>query len=851
MYRNIVYSAFNRDITLWTWDANGERIMEKYPYKPYLYVDDPTSNDAISLYGGKIRKVEFVDKKLRDRFCVSNEKVYGNLPPVQQFLIDKYHGLNKKSEFSVYPLKIYSLDIETFSENGFPDPKQANDKIVLISVHNSIDDGIYTFGLAAEYHTSNEKVIYKCFETEEELLKAFIKFWRKDFPDIVTGWYIDGFDVPYICNRINKLYGDDEACFRLSPTGRVWKQDNVKKRLQDYEQLWTIEGVTILDYQYIYKVFTKDKRESYSLNAICEEELGSGKLKYDAVSLSELCKTDWHKFVDYNIQDVNLLVELEEKLKYLKVCRELAYKGLTHFASSVSTIGIVDGLAAQQALEHGKTIPTFKKPPAEPFEGGFVRVPQTGLKKSILYYDANSLYPNTIVTLNISPETKLGKITRRDVEKDEYDILSVSGKLHTITKAHLDAYILKEQICISKSDILFSQKKRGIFSEIIEEIYAERVSIKKEMKRLHGLNLTNENDIVKNKYKIDQLDTRQYMIKILLNRIYGYFANPFAALYDIQLASSVTLTGQAGIKIAASVGTEYLNNKAGFNFESVIMGDTDSVVFTVQPILEKNGQDFYKDGAINTLVYEIADGLGKEIDTKIEEWAKTELHSTHSTYQFKRENISSRGIFLLKKRYILNIADDEGKIVDKFKYTGVAVVSTSTPKRVKPLIKKAIETIIKSGDKKAVEQIIKDTYTIYQTFTIEEQAVTKSLNNYTKYLNKAVDMKAGKGTPNHVKGAIYYNTLLKRFNLDKKVESLKNGDKLKTFWLLPNKYNIESIAFATKFPEEFKKHFAIDVKKMYNNTLLTPIKSVFESIGWEIKNPTTEEKVDLLDMFGA
>lgn len=851
MYRNIVYSNYNKDITLWTWDADGNRVMEKYPFKPYLYVDDPNGTDGISLYGATLTKKEFADKRLRDKFCLSTPKVYGKLPPAQQFLIDKYNGQNKKEDFDLYPLKIYSIDIETYSVNGFPDPKIANDPITLISLHNSIDDGIYTFALGNDYHTSDDKVIYKCYETEEEMLKAFIKFWRKDFPDVVTGWYIDGFDIPYICNRINRIYGEDDACNRLSPTGRAWKQDNAKKRLQDYDQLWTIEGITILDYQYVYKVFTREKRESYSLNAIGEEELGSGKLQYDAVSLSELATKDWHKFVDYNIQDVKLLVELEAKLKYLKTCRALSYKGLAGLPASVSTISIVDGLATQQALLDNKILPTFKNNGKEEFDGGFVHPTQEGLHKSILYYDADSLYPNTIVTLNISPETKLGKVLRMDVEKNEYEFMTTSGRKHTFNKMQFDEYIRREQICISKSNIMFTQKTRGIFSEIIEEIYAERVRIKTEMKRLKSLNLINPDEIFKNNYQIEQLDTAQYTIKILLNRIYGYFAQEHAALYDIDLASSVTLTGQSGIKIAAKFGNDFLMSKCGLEYDSVIMGDTDSVVFSIQPILDAKKETFFVGDKINPYVFELADGLGKEIDRVVREWARDELHSTHCTYHFKRENISSSGIFLGKKMYILNIIDDEGKQVDKFKYTGVAVVKVATPKKVKPLIKKAIQTIIKSGDKKAVDKIIKDTWETYQTFSIEEMSSAKSLNNYDKYLEKSCDLVMGKGTPSQNKAAIAYNLLLKRYKLENKYEALKSGDKLKFFYVRANKWGLSAISFPYKFPEEFKKDFAIDTQKMYINTLLNPIKAVFDVIGWDIKNPTNEEKVDLLDLFGG
>jgi DNA polymerase elongation subunit (family B) len=851
-YRNIVYSPFDKEIVLYTWDNNAQRIEQRIPFKPFLYIEDKNGQDGISIYNTRLRKIEFEESFKRKEFVTATPRTFYNLQAEQQFLIQKYLGLNKDEKFSRFPLKIFFLDIETHSPNGFPDPQKAEDPISLISVWDSITEGIYTFGLRKEYFTKDDSVIYRCFETEEELIKAFIRFWRKDFPDIVSGWYSDGFDIPYLCHRINKIYKDPKAVNRLSPVGQVFRKENVHKRLEDYKELWTISGVTSIDYQYAYKVFTKEKRASYSLNAIGEEELGVGKLQYNAVSLSELASNDWNRFVDYNIQDVRLLVQFEDKLKYLETCREIAYRGLSPIINALSTVGVVTGLAAQKALERNRIISTFTPQKEENYEGGFVKESQRGLQKSLLYFDANSLYPNTIVTLNVSPETKLAKIIERNAEKKTIRIKTVYGQEYELSNDDFQKFIEKEEIAISKSNILFAQKTRGIFSDIIEEIYAERVQIKKELKDIKNLiSKFSENDVKYKelKQKSQLLDIQQYTKKIFLNRCYGYFAEKHSPLYDIDLASSVTSTGQACIKQAAETTNNFIKEKYGLDYDSIILSDTDSICLTIEPILQKENQTFLINNEINPIVYQIADEINTEIDSKINKWANSELNSKYSKYEFKRENISSVGAFMMKKRYILNIRDEEGKKVDKFKYTGVEVVQTKTPKKVKALIKNAIETAIKRGDKKEVETILKNTYEEYQKFSIEDLAMPISLNGYEKYKNRSNGFKTAKSTPIHVKAAIYHNLLLEKKGLTNKYETLKSGSKIKLMYVLPNTYNLQTIAFLGNFPEEFKLEFKPDIEVMFEKTVLKPIYRVLEAIGWNIKNPLINEKVDLLGLF--
>ncbi len=476
MFRNVNYSGKNKEINFFTWDEQGNRIHEVIPFKPYLYIrSNNSTTDGISIYNERLKKMSFDSRKDREAFAEKFKDVYYNISPEQQFLIQKFAGENKKDSFSKHPLKIFYLDIEVYSPNEFPDPHKADWPINLITIFDSLSKIYHTFATKPYYgDLTSQDVIYHQFENEFEMLRGFLRFWRKDFPDVVTGWYSDNFDIPYIINRINKVYADNKvyegenAANRLSPLGFCFHIENVEKRLANYEKLWSIQGITLFDYMYLYKVFTREQRESYSLNNIAEVELDMSKNIIDKVSLSEMAERNWDKFVEYNVQDVRLLVLLEEKLRYIEICKRIGYLSLTPFKKAESTVSVVTGIIAQKALEQNKIISTFTKSEHKTFAGGYVRESQTGLQRDILYFDVNSLYPNTIVTLNLSPETKIGSFSKSD---DIITIKTKSGKIIKTTTEKFQTFVQENEISISQSNVLFTQKTKGIVPSVIEEIY--------------------------------------------------------------------------------------------------------------------------------------------------------------------------------------------------------------------------------------------------------------------------------------------------------------------------------------------------------------------------------------------
>jgi len=1031
MYRNIYYDNSKGMIKLWTWNDQGERIESLYPFKPYIYLESQSTNDATSLYNTQLRKKEFKNQFERRRFIneCGIKRIFYNIPCEQQFLIEQYGTLNTTPEFSKFPLKMFYLDIETYSPDEFPDIDKANDPINVITYYDTIDKKFYTWGLDKEYTGKNDRLVYTNCETETDLLKGFIDKWSSDYPDIVAGWNSEGFDIPYLMARINRILGEDYAN-QLSPVHQVYLREDVVKRFGKVEKKWYIRGVCLIDYLEAYKVFSKSPRESYALNAIGEIELGEGKLAFNAVGLSELSDNDWNTFIDYNIQDVNILVKLEEKLKFLEICRMLGYFGLTNFESAMGTIGVMTGAIAVKAKERGLIIPTFETENRVTYEGGYVKEPERGIKSNIISFDANSLYPNTIITLNISPETKVGKILSSD--ENQTLVKLVNGNEYTLKNDIFKQFIKKENIAVSKANVLYSQKVKGICPELVEWIYGRRVKDKNEMKVLKKHKNATESKLktARNKNEIDKVeilkkqskeietqivkkDIIQFTLKILANRLYGFFANKHSHFCDIDAASSITLTGQECIKQANLIINNYAQQKYDVNNDLNIYNDTDSVAgstlirtnqgiipieqlyneysknnkttlskyghetiipkdlecltydssnkevklakikrlirhktnkklykikingkeiittedhsimverdgnlvqmspkdikvgdkviniykvlwvikyeisqietieclgecnsyvydiemdddtehtffandilvhnstyFTIKPILDKQNIPLLIEGKINPKVYEIAKDLQNELNSKITTWARNELYSADPRFEFKRETICDAGIFIEKKRYILHILDEEDIPEDKVKYVGVEVVSTGTPKQIKPLIKNIVECILKSKDEKIASEMFYKTYEQFQKMKIEELAFPRGIKKLENYSQRSSGFSTPKGTPCHVKAAYYHNLLLDKLGLGKKYEKLKSGIKIKFFYTKPNRYDIKVIAFLDKFPEEFQ--IEIDKDEMFDKTIKASIDRLFTAIGWKLKDPKAQETTDLFNLL--
>ena len=814
-----------------------------------MYTEDERGKDATSIFKTPLKKHVFRNSFERSKFVKdsSRKRYFGNLPPDQQFLIDMYRDTVHSKDFSKFPLKVYYFDVETFSPTSFPVPKEAKDPVILITVYNSLNNQIDTWGVEKAYTPKLPNARYHRCNSESELFEKFMNFWKADPPDVFVGWNSNNFDIPYIINRGRKLLNDD-FINQLSPLKKLHYREFRNEFGQETGK-WNIHGISCIDYMELYKKFSKGDRESYSLNYISEYELKEGKLAINATNLSNLAETDWENFVDYNIQDVNLLIKLDEKLNYLNIVRLLAYKGCTNFESALGKIAIVTGAMSLQASEQEYVIPTFVNDEIrDPLAGGFVRDPVRGLHESIVSFDVNSLYPNVIITLNISSETKLGKIVTGDYEKDEkIEIKLVNGKVSSISTEKFKEFIKKEKVAVSKAGVLYSQKFKGVCPNLINKIYTERVEAKKKMKELE---LSKKKD-KETQDSIIYYDTLQYTLKILLNSIYGVFANKHSPFMDIDNASSITLTGQAVAKAGSDILRQYAINKYGIAEDVVVYGDTDSCYITITPILKKLGIKLTdQTGVISKETHEIVDELDRVVNTKILEWARDELNSVDPRFEFKREAIADVGAFLMKKRYIIHVLDDEGIPVNKFKYVGVEIARSTTPKKVKELIKKTVETAFLSKDIKQTNCVFREAYEEFKQLDIQDASFRRAVKDYEKYSKTASLSKFEKGTPCHVKAAIAYNLLLEKYNLQSKYEKINSGQKIKYFYAVKNAHNLDAVAFVAEYPKEFRDLIKIDYDKMFEKIVAAPVESVYEAIEWRMPNFSREVQTDLFDLFG-
>jgi len=851
-YRNVVYDGRRGCVNLFTWDGEGKRVMHECSFEPYLYVED-NRGDKTSIFGTKVKKKSFQNAYNRSRFVndAGIKRVFENCPPAQQFLLDMYWQQNEKEEFSSKPLKYCFLDIETYSVDHFPDIENPTHVVNVITCWDNFSKKFHTFGIKPYTGKGRDDLNYVYCKDEREMFIKFLEYLENDFPDILSGWNSEFFDIPYIVNRMERVLGQ-EFVNRLSPLKRVHFRV-IKGKFGREQKRYYIDGVACLDYLDVYKRFCLKLRESYKLDAIGQVELGDRKIDYGGVSLATLSDEDWNTFIDYNIQDVNLLVRLEEKLQYIPLLRTLSYVGLTTLEGAMGTIQVINGALTIRARKRNEIISTFiRNADTGKNPGAYVAEPKRGFKKNVVSFDANSLYPNVMISLNTSPETKVGKI-ERTTDKN-VTIQHVTGKLFELSKPDFVKFLKNEQCSISKAGFLFSQKKKGIIPEFLEYYYNKRVEIKKKLFKTKQ-KLKKEPNNLDLKYEVERLNTSQMVIKILINSCYGYMGNKNAPIGDDDIASSVTLTGQAVIKYSNELIKEFLKKEVADISdreleECVIYNDTDSSYISISPLVDKGIVKFWDNDMVHEETYSKIQEIEDYLNEGISKWAEKAILTNNSRFVFKRECIADIGVFLQKKRYVMHILDDEGIKENKFKYTGVEVVRTTMPNAIKPYAKKIIETMLSTQSLKETNSILNETYEVFKSLSPEELAFVMGVKGYEKYASQSNEFNTCKGMPIHVKSAYYYNELLDKLNTGNKYESISTGDKVRYMYVeQPNKFGLDSIGFKYEYPEEFNSIFKPDYDKMFQKILFQAIERFYENVNWTIRKPSENVQVELFDLF--
>ena len=807
------------------YDDQGKAVKARMPFEPTMYlVSQKATGEWKTLHGQPVDPIkldsmseanDFI-KKYKD---IDNFQVHGNSNFTAQFLNSKHPG---KIDYDSKLINVGNIDIEVQSDDGFPEPDQAKYPVTAICYKSSQLNTYYVWGTGdydvskTELELDGAEVLYVKCAGETDLMLKFLNYWMHNCPDIITGWNIRLFDIPYLIKRTENILGK-ETVKKFSPFGITkYRQIAIKGRDMDAYEIY---GVQQVDY---YDLFTKfgftyGTQASYSLDHIASTVLGEKKLSYaEHGSLFGLYKSNHQKFIDYNIKDVQLVDKIDKQTGLMDLALVIAYKGGVNYADTFGTTGIWDSIIYRYLSARNIAVPPSVAKRKDSYPGGYVKEPRVGMTEWVTSFDLNSLYPNLIVQYNMSPETLLNG-------GGDFTIGGVDHYLNNELTEEARAM----DVAVAANGSMYRKDKRGILPDIIIGLYNERKVVKTDMLKL-------KQDYEKDKTadldrEINRLDNTQQAVKILLNSLYGALGNNYFRYFDLRIAEGITLSGQLSIKWAEKAMNEFLNKMLKTDDDYVIAMDTDSLYVDMSPLVKAvNPKDPVKfiDKACEEKIVPI---LAKSYDAMFER-----MNAYDSRMVMAREAIADKGIWTAKKRYILNVFNNEGVqyAEPKLKIMGIEAVKSSTPQIVRDKFKKAYSLMLNSTEAE-LQKFVSDFYEEFKSLPPEDVSFPRSVSDIVKWRDQHTIYK--KGTPIHVRGALLYNKQVEKLNLS--IEGIKNGSKVKFCYMkMPNPLMENVISFNPFLPKEFGLHEHIDYEMQFNKTFKDPLKLVSDAINWELEH---------------
>ena len=805
---------------------NGNAYLSRINYSPTLYLPTNEESKYKTLDGTNLKAKRFDSISKAKHFYseyapIPEYKIFGMNRYNYQYIADEYKGEMKWNKDYI---KIFTLDIETECENGFPDPATAKETVICITIKNHSNKQIITWG-TGDFISKKANVTYVKCQNEKHMLLEFLKFWCKNHPDILTGWNVKFFDMPYLMNRMRYIF-DNDTINKMSPWNYV-NADRIQFG-QKNQQIWNILGVSVLDYFDLYRKFTYVRQESYKLNYIAKVELGESKLDNPYETFKDFYTKDYQRFVEYNIQDVELVDRLEDKMKLIELCLTMAYDYKVNYTDVYSQVRCWDTIIYNHLLTKNIQIPPREDQVKDTqYEGAYVKDPQLGLHNWIVSFDLNSLYPHLIMQYNISPETFVGT---------EPKAVGVENFLDE----RLNLKWAKDRnVTIAPNGAMFKRDKQGFLPELMEKMYTERVVFKKKSIEAKKEYQKTKDPIYKN--EISRCHNIQMAKKISLNSAYGAIGNQYFRYFDVKQAEAITLGGQLSIRWVERDVNRFMNKLLNTdNVNYVVASDTDSIYLKLDKLVEKVCKDKTPQQITDFINKAAEEKIQKVIDDSFQNLANY-VNAYQQKMIMKREAIANKGIWVAKKRYMMNVFDEEGIRFDipKLKIMGVEAVKSSTPEVCRGKIKDAIRVIMNDNED-ALIKFVNDFKEVFKTLSPEEVAFPRSCNNLGKYTNSSNIY--NKGTPIHVKGALIYNHNIYKHKLSAKYPIIKDGDKIKFLMLKqPNVVKDTVISFSTKIPYEFDLHKYVDYDMQFEKTFTDPLRFILDSIGWKLEREATLE----------
>lgn len=617
---------------------------------------------------------------------------------------------------------------------------------------------------------------------------------------------------------------------RLSPFRRIGERTTTIHNKQ--QVAFDLVGIAILDYIELYKKFTYSQQESFSLNHISYLELGEKKLDYSEVeSLHQLYRTNFQKFIEYNIHDVELVDRIDAKMQLIDMALALAYDAKVNYTDVFTQVRMWDTLIHNELIEQNIVVPqNVRTPKDEQYAGAYVKDPIVGMHEWVVSFDLNSLYPHLIMQYNVSPET---------IVEGRHTSISVDQLLD----GH---YETSQQYCMAANGHYFKRDKQGFLPAMMQRMYDDRSLYKKKMIEAQKA-YEKETDKERKREITNQISkykNLQLAKKVQLNSAYGALGNQYFRFFDIRQAEAITLSGQLSIRWIEMKLNGYLNKllKTEGN-DYVIASDTDSVYVNLGPLV-----NMVYGSKSETKVETIVDFVNKACTEKFEPFidkAYQELADYMNAFdqkmQMKREVIANKGIWTAKKRYILNVYDSEGVrfAEPKLKMMGIEAVKSSTPMSCRDKIKESLK-IVMNGNENDFQSFVEAFKQEFKTLPFEDIAFPRGVSDLSKYMSSSELY--SKGTPMHVRGAIMFNSFLKKYKLTKKYQLIQDGDKTKFCYMkVPNPVQENVFSILTVLPKEFGVEKYIDYDTQFDKAYLEPLKTIVNTIGWRTERASSLE----------
>ena len=883
------YFDRNSDIIRIVERQNKERVFKEYPIKYTFYHEDP---------GGKFKSTtgkplsRIVSKNTKDfhkELAINRNKTLfeSDINPIFQCLSENY--LNQDAP----DLNIAFFDIETDydPERGFSQPSDPFMPITAITVSLQWLGTMVTFAIPpktmgieeAKETTKGIDNVY-LYKDEADMIKAFLDIIED--ADVISGWNSEGYDLPYIINRIKKVMSKDDTR-RLC----LWKQMPKKRTFERYgreQETYDLVGRVHLDSLELYRKYTYEERHSYRLDAIGDHEIGETKTVYEG-SLDQLYNQDFRTFIEYNRQDVALLDKLDRKLRFIALSNELAHSNTVLLQTTMGAVAVTEQAIINEAHRRGVRVPNRPKRDdnSTSAAGAYVAYPKKGLHKWIGSMDINSLYPSVIRALNMAPECVMGQLrpTYTDEYIDEqmtlqkksfagawenhfgsleYDAvmekrkdISINvdwedGKVDVMSGAEIYKMIFESNnpMMISANGTIFTSEFEGVIPGLLKRWYSERKDMQSMLKKAKE---------AKNEAEMEFWDKRQLVKKINLNSLYGAILNPGCRFFDKRIGQSTTLSGRQISKHMASKINEVITGEYDHVGKALIYGDTDSAYFSAYEVLKKE-IDAGQIPWTKESVVKLYDQVAGEVNNSFKKFMGQAFHCLKSraeVIQAGRESVATSGLFITKKRYAILIYDLEGFRADqdgkpgKIKAMGLDLKRSDTPVYIQNFLSELLLMVLSDNTEEQVLDKITQFRNEFKTRPGWEKGSPRRANNIGEYSKK--EARLGKANmPGHVRASINWNTL-KRMNSDKYSQEIMDGMKVIVCKLKKNPLDFTSVAYPVdelRIPEWFKE-LPFDDATMESTVIDNKLGNLLGVLGWDIKSTESNNTFNNLFDFGG